>query len=153
MSGHTRVVWRVAFSVILLPCSPLRAEDESHLRDPIFAENLKHWETAVYGARPRVQVETDVLRQGRALRISSREPSDTAVAQEVDLKAGRFYRFSGWVRTRGLDPQAAPVCGTFQVQHPGGRGTIAGGTNHGGDTDWTETPVYFQAPPGGQVRV
>jgi alpha-N-arabinofuranosidase len=57
------------------------------------------------------------------------------------------------VRTRGLDPHGAPVFGTLQVQQPGGRGLIAGGTNHGADTDWTEVGVPFTAPHGGRVRV
>jgi alpha-N-arabinofuranosidase len=153
MSLHTRSVWWVALCAIFVLCSPLRAEDESRLRNPHFADNLKHWETTVYGVRSRLQVETDAVRQTKALAISSREPSDIAVAQEVALKAGRFYRFSGWVRTGGLDPQGAPVCGTFQIQHAAGKGTIAGGANHRGDTNWTETPIYFQAPPGGRVRV
>jgi alpha-N-arabinofuranosidase len=153
MSLHTRVAWRAVLWAFLVYCPPLRAEGESRLRNADFADNLKQWETTVYGARPRVQVETDVLRQGRALRISSSEPSDTALAQEVDLKAGRFYRLSGWVRTSGLDPQGASTFGTFQIQRPGGKGTIAGGANHRGDTNWTETSVYFQAPPGGRVRV
>jgi alpha-L-arabinofuranosidase len=153
MSLHARLVLCVALCTILVRCSPLRAEDESRLRNPNFADSLEHWETKVYGARPRLQVETDVVRPGRVLRISSREPSDTAAAQEVNLKAGRFYRFSGWVRTSGLEPQGAPVHGTFQIQNPAGKGTIASGANHRGDTSWTETSVYFRAPPGGRVRV
>jgi alpha-N-arabinofuranosidase len=143
----------MAFCALFLLSSPLRAEDDIRLRNLNFADNLEHWETTVYGARPRLQVETDDVRKGKALRISSRELSDTAVSREVDLKAGRFYRFSGSVRTSGLDAKGAPVCGTFQIQHSGGKGAIASGANHSGDTSWTETHVYFQAPPGGRVRV
>ncbi|HEV3022064.1 MAG TPA: alpha-L-arabinofuranosidase C-terminal domain-containing protein, partial [Pirellulales bacterium] len=55
--------------------------------------------------------------------------------------------------TRRLDPTGAPVFGTFQVQMPGGQGIIAGGANHDGDTDWTEVPICFQAPPDGRTRV
>lgn len=150
---YRRVVWRVALWALVVHCSPLRAGEEIYLRNPQFADELKHWETTSYGARPHLEVESDAGRTGKALRISSREPSDTAVAQEVDLKPGRFYRFSGWLRTSGLDPQRSPVYGTFQIQQPGGKGTLAGGANHRGDTGWTETSVYFQAPPAGRVRV
>ena len=52
-----------------------------------------------------------------------------------------------------MTPQDATTLGTLQVQQPGGRGTIAAGTNHGGDTDWTEVRVYFQSPPDGRVRI
>src|SRR5262249_43967642 len=51
------------------------------------------------------------------------------------------------------DPRGAPVYGTLQVQHAGGRGTIAGGANHGGDGDWAEVAVWVEAPPGGLTRV
>ena len=47
----------------------------------------------------------------------------------------------------------APVFGTFQVQNPGGKGIIAGGTNHGGDTDWTEESIPFMTPADGKVRI
>src|SRR5262249_40856884 len=74
-------------------------------------------------------------------------------SQEVVLKPGQLYRLSGWVRTRDLDPRGSRVYGTFQVQHPGGRGTIASGASHGGDTDWTEVVVHFEAPAGGKTRI
>jgi hypothetical protein len=57
------------------------------------------------------------------------------------------------VRTRGLDPRDASVFGTFQIQLPGGRGILAAGLNHGGDTDWTEVALGFQAPPDGRTRI
>jgi alpha-N-arabinofuranosidase len=99
-------------------------------------------------------VDDTIRHEGKqSLRISAAEPSDTALGQEVQLRAGRLYRLSGWVRTRGLDPHGAPVFGTFQVQMPGGHGFIAGGLNHGGDTDWTEVVIGFQAPPDGRARI
>jgi alpha-N-arabinofuranosidase len=124
------------------------------LVNPSFEEGTDGWTTHVYGARPRVEADAAVVKDGkRSLRIAADALSDTALGQEVVLRPGRCYCLRGWVRTRGLDPHGAPVCGTFQVQHPGGRGIIASGANHRGDTDWTEVPVWFVAPPGGRVRV
>jgi len=112
------------------------------------------WDGHVYGAQPQLEPDAQVFREGRcSLRISATEPSDTALGQEITLKPGQWYRLTGWVKTRGLVPQGAPTYGTLQVQQPGGRGTIAAGANHGGDSDWARVPVYFQAPPDGRVRV
>jgi len=115
---------------------------------------LDGWTTHVYGATPEITLDTGTAKEGRqSLRVSCGELTDTAFGQEVMLKPGRFYRFSGWVRTQGLDPHGAPVHGTFQIQQPGGRGTIASGENHRGDTDWTEVPIFFQAPADGLTRI
>jgi alpha-L-arabinofuranosidase len=112
------------------------------------------WEVHVYGARPQITLDRVSVREGsQALRIAATEPSDTALGQEITLQGGAGYRFSGWVRTAGLRVVDAPVLGTLQVQQAGGRGIIASGANHEGDTDWTLTPVYFQAPADGRVRV
>jgi eukaryotic-like serine/threonine-protein kinase len=126
------------------------------LKNPAFEDELEGWETSVYGARSTIGFDKDVVREGRrSLRVTATEISDTAFGQEVELKPGHTYRLSGWVRTRGLDPHGSPVYGTFQVQHPTGRGryTHAVGTNHGGDTEWTEVTITFQAPANGRVRI
>jgi WD40 repeat protein/alpha-L-arabinofuranosidase len=116
-----------------------------------FEAGFNHWD--VHG-RSRLEPDAQVKRGSRpSLRISAPEPSDTGLWQEIWLQPGRWYRFSGWVRTRGLDPRGAPTFGTLQVQRPGGHGTIASGTNHGGDTDWTENVVPFQAPEDGLTRI
>jgi alpha-N-arabinofuranosidase len=125
-----------------------------NLRNPGFEAKLTGWSLHIYGAKARVEFDTKVVHGGRhSLRISSSERSDTALGQEVMLKPGRWYRLSGWVRTRALEPHGAPVYGAFQIQHPAGQRIIAGGANHGGDTDWAETAIYFQAPPGGRTRI
>jgi hypothetical protein len=72
---------------------------------------------------------------------------------DLMLRPGQWYRLSGWVRTRGLDAHGSPVYGTFQVQQPGGAVIIARGTNSGGDTEWTEVPITFQALAGGLTRI
>jgi alpha-N-arabinofuranosidase len=132
---------------------PGRAADGA-LKNPGFEAGLDGWSLHAYGAKPVAEKDAEVVHGGKhSLRVSASEPSDTALGQEVRLTPGRLYRLSGWVRTRGLDPHGAPVYGTFQVQHPGGRGTIAAGANHGGDTDWTQVAVTFEAPPGGLTRV
>lgn len=124
------------------------------IKNPSFEDGTKEWEVHIYGAKSEVSSDTDVVKEGkRSLRIAAKEMSDTALGQEIQLKAGQLYRLTGWVRTRQLDPQAARVFGTFQVQNAGGQGTIVSGTNHKGDTDWVKETLYFQAPADGRVRV
>lgn len=124
------------------------------IENPGFEAGTKGWEVHVYGAKSDVSVDTDVVREGKqSVRITAKELSDTALGQELRLRGGRLYRFTGWVRTRQLDPHTASVFGTFQIQKPGGRGTIATGTNHRGDTDWVKETLYFEAPADGRVRV
>jgi alpha-N-arabinofuranosidase len=124
------------------------------LTNPGFEAGTDGWSVVVYGAKPTVEADEKVTHEGkRSLRISSAEPSDAALGQELMLSPGKWYRFRGWVRTRGLDPHGAPVYGTFQIQTPGGGSVIASGVNHDGDTDWTETTIDFEAPPSGRTRV
>ncbi len=135
-------------------CLPALAADRGALKNADFASGADGWEQTTYGARPAVAKDADVAYNGTpSLRVAAAEPCDTALAQEVRLTAGRLYRLSARVRTRGLDPHGAPVYGTLQVQHPGGRGVLAAGANHGGDTDWAEVVVPFEAPAGGLTRV
>jgi S1-C subfamily serine protease len=127
--------------------------DQGLLKNPGFEAGLEGWSTAIIGARSRIEFDTDMAREGwQALRVTAADPSDTAIGQDVTLKPGQWYRFSGWVRTRGLDPRGSPVFGTFRIFHAGG-GVIAGGTNHGGNTEWTEVQITFQAPAGGLTRI
>jgi alpha-N-arabinofuranosidase len=112
------------------------------------------WEANVYGAQPRIERDLQVFHSGgSALRISAESPSDTALGQEIRLKPGRAYRLQGWVRTRNLDSRGAPVCGTLQVQAPGGRGILASGANHRGNTEWAQVTLTFIAPQDGRVRI
>jgi len=119
-------------------------------RDPVTAG----WERNVYGAAPEMGRDTAVVHGGAgSVRIRASAPSDTALGQEVRLAPGKAYRLSAWVRTRGLDPRGAPVCGTVQVQLPGGAAVLASGANHWGDTDWTPVSAPFIAPADGRVRI
>ncbi len=112
------------------------------------------WEVTVYGAKPALNRDSAVHKQGASsLRISSDSPSDTAIDQEIVLRPGKWYRLRGWVMTHDLDPRGASVCGTLQVQRPGGAGVLAGGVSHSGDTAWTEVTVPFCAPEDGRVRI
>ena len=135
------------------PRRPFPARVES-LKNAGFESGTDGWDVHIYGAKPVIEADAATVHEGKqSLRISSAEPSDAALGQELMLAPGRLYRLRGWVRTRGLDPHGAPVYGTFQIQMPGGNGIIASGTNHGGDTDWTEEVVDFEAPAGGRTRV
>jgi hypothetical protein len=126
----------------------------ANLKNAGFESGTDGWSIHVYGAKPAIETDADVKHEGKqALRISSTQPSDTALGQELMLRPGHLYRFRGWVRTRGLDPKGSPAYGSFQIQTSGGSSIIAGGTNHKGDTDWTEVKIDFEAPPGGRTRV
>ncbi len=145
-----RWILLLALPVLLFPSSAVGGE----LTNPGFEKKTEGWSVHVYGADSQIDSDATVLHEGKlSLRIKAAEKSDTALGQEVTLRPGRCYRLLGWVRTRGLDPSSAPVFGTFQVQNPGGKGIIAGGTNHGGDTDWTEESIPFMTPADGKVRI
>jgi alpha-N-arabinofuranosidase len=143
--------------MLLLPCARRAApQGVQGLANPSFeaASPQEGWEVAVYGARPQLTRDTQIFHEGHsALRIHADAPSDTALGQEIRLQPGRAYRLRGWVKTQGLDPHNAPVYGTLQVQRPGGRGVLASGGNHGGDTDWAEVSAPFLAPADGRVRI
>jgi alpha-N-arabinofuranosidase len=137
----------------LVVAQPAR-EAKPLLKNSAFEDGTKGWSLAVYGAQPTIAVDTSVVRKGnQSLRIAAAEPSGAALAQDIAVRPGSCYRFGGWVRTRQLDPRGAPVFATFQVQGPGGRGILASGANHKGDTDWTPVEVFFEAPAGGQVHI
>jgi hypothetical protein len=130
-----------------------RASGNNLLKNPGFEDGLEGWSTHVYGARPRIEFDQSIVREGRqSLCVEANKLSDTAFGQNVMLKPGQWYRFSGWVRTRRLDPHGSPVYGTFQVQLPTGYTAIGRGTNHEGDTEWSEVSILFQPPPGGLTR-
>jgi alpha-L-arabinofuranosidase len=147
----TLFVTTASMLVLALTARPV---DSADLKNPGFGEGADGWSVTTYGAQPIVEKDARIVHEAKqSLRISATEPSDTALSQEVGLRPGQLYRLSGWVRTRGLDPCSAPVYGTFQIQNPAARGTIASGTNHGGDSDWTKVTVDFEAPPGGLTRI
>ena len=118
-----------------------------------FRDGTSAWTHATYGAEPQIVVAPTGGPDGRpALSISSDAPTDTAVSQDVTVRPGALYRFSGLVQTRDLNPGQAPVFGTLQVQHVGG-GVIAGGHNHLGNTDWTRESVTFVGPGDGRAHL
>jgi alpha-N-arabinofuranosidase len=124
------------------------------IQNPGFESGTEGWSVHAYGARPAIEPDTSACHEGKqSLRISTTDLSDTALAQEVHLRPNQCYRFTGWARTQGLDPHGAPVCGTYQIQHGDGKGIIASGANHQGDTDWARVTIYFESPPDGRARV
>jgi alpha-N-arabinofuranosidase len=132
------------------------ADGGGSLRNPGFESPslLEGWQVVTYGAPAKVEPDRTIAHEGRqSLRVAATHVSDTAFGQEVTLRSRGWYRFSGWVRTAGLDPRDAPVYGTYQVQRAGGKGTLASGPSHRGDTDWTRVVLVFQAPSDGGVRI
>ncbi len=145
---------RLAVFVLIMALAVVPRSRAEGIQNPGFEERLAGWSVHVYGAQPTIDADRQIVHEGKqSLRISATELSDTALGQEVRLRPGRCYRFSGWVRTRQLDPHRAPVYGTFQIQRPGGQGVLASGRNHSGDTDWTEVPIVFETPADGRVRI
>jgi WD40 repeat protein len=126
------------------------------LKNAGFEAGFEGWTTfTTRGPKPQFDLDTQEVREGRqAIRISAGQRSDSGCYQEVMLKPGHRYRFSGWARTRGLNAPGAGVYGTFAIQRMGARhGNIAGGPNHGGDTEWTEVTLTFEAPAEGPTRI
>ncbi|HTQ12205.1 MAG TPA: carbohydrate binding domain-containing protein, partial [Fimbriimonadaceae bacterium] len=123
------------------------------IANPGFEDGMSNWSRATYGAQPVVDFDKDVKHGGaQSLRLSSTDPTDTAIAQDVTVEPGRLYRFSAWVKTANLQTNEAPVFGTIVVQEPGA-GNLASGVNHGGDTDWTQESLYFIGPSAGKAHL
>jgi membrane associated rhomboid family serine protease len=119
-----------------------------------FEAGLEGWTTYPGDPPSRFEFDTDVAREGlQALRVTASRPTDTGCYQDVMLKPGQWYRFSGWVRTRGLVPHGARLWGTFSICRGGGNDLIAGADSHGGDTEWTQVSIRFRAPGGGLTRI
>ncbi len=54
------------------------------------------WTVHVFGAKPEIAADAAVAREGsRSLRISSAEPSDAALGQNLVLPAGTLWRLRG----------------------------------------------------------
>lgn len=85
-------------------------------------------------------------REGKALRITSTEPTDTSVGILLKLEPGAGYRFSGSIRTEKLELQ-------------GGRGAMlnlhggAGSAAVKGTTGWTPVSFEFTAPGDGACQL
>jgi rhomboid protease GluP len=124
-----------------------------------FESGLDGWSRFDFGAPARFDFDTDVSHEGRqSLRISAAQFADTGCTQEVMLKPGRWYRFSGWVRTRGLVSHSSGrpdyAYGTFQIHGRRVNDVIARGTDYGGDTDWTPVRITFKTPDDdGLIRI
>jgi alpha-N-arabinofuranosidase len=149
-------MYAIALAVLLIGLNPPLDGTAPLLRNPGFeAENVVDgWEMVVYGEKADVAADENNVKEGRrALRVTATVPSDVALGQEVTVRPRQWYRFTGSVKTRGLDPMGAPVCGTFQVQRAGGKGVLAGGPSHRGDTEWSTVSFVFQAPADGRVRI
>jgi alpha-N-arabinofuranosidase len=130
------------------------AADPQLLKNSNFADKLESWSLTVYGAKPSIDFDTKITHGDRqSLHISTGEPTDAALSQDVRLQPGGCYRFSGHVRTQRLDPHGSSVSGTLQVQRRGGKGIIASGTSHKGDTEWTKVEIYFEAPADGWAHL
>src|SRR5947209_1150801 len=156
MSGMKKARWFQLSAGFFITAFPAPGAEAALLRNAGFESALvqEDWEKTVYGAASQIEPDTRVARQGnQSLRVTAMEPSDAALGQEITLRPAQWYRLSGWVKTRALEPRGASVFGTLQVQQSRGLGVIAAGPNHAADTDWTEVPVYFQTPPDGRVRI
>jgi alpha-N-arabinofuranosidase len=124
------------------------------IQNPAFQDGTDAWSVNVYGAKPEIALDRSILHDGKpTLRIHCSELSDTALSQNIQLRPGGLYRFSGWVRTRRLNPHGAPTFGTFQIQNADANQIIASGGNHRDDSDWTEVPISFVAPQDGRIRI
>jgi hypothetical protein len=130
--------------------------DTELLTNPGFESGLAGWTRFTsHGAEPQFDLDRSVMREGRqSVRISVNQLSDSGIHQDIVLKPGHRYRFSGWVRTRGLNPNGALVYGTFIIlpvthAHSANQPKF----NHGGDNEWTEVAIPFEAPADGKVRV
>jgi membrane associated rhomboid family serine protease len=139
----------------LRPVGREKAEpDLGLIKNRGFESGLEGWTTYTIGPPSRFEFDTDVARRGRqALRVTAPLPTDTGCYQDIRLTPGRWCRYSGWVRTRGLVPHGARCWGTLCVCRGGGNELLAQANSNQGDTEWTQMSVPFQAPAGGLTRI
>jgi hypothetical protein len=128
--------------------------DHGLLKNRGFEAGLNGWKTWSDNERSQFEFDTDVAREGwQSFRLTTADSAEAVCYQEVMLKAEHWYRFSGWVRTRGLTSPGARLCGTYMISRGGGNTAIAAGRNYAGDTEWSEVRLTFRAPAGGLVRI
>jgi rhomboid protease GluP len=128
--------------------------DAGLIKNRGFENGLEGWTTYIIGPASQFDFDPEVKREGQqALRVTASVPTDTGCFQDIMLKPGQWYRFSGWVRTRGLHAPGARCWGTFSICRGGGNELIAVSPSHEGNTEWTQEFIRFQAPDGGLTRI
>ncbi len=98
----------IAVALILLCCCVNADSGTGLLQNPGFEDAPANvgWEIVVYGARPQVELDSQIVRAGRhSLHVTAAEASDTALGQEVALKSNQWYRLSGCARWPGTAPR------------------------------------------------
>jgi alpha-L-arabinofuranosidase len=109
------------------------------------------WQIAVYGAQPTVTLDAPAPgRDGRSLRISASEDSDTAIYQDLQVVPNAWYRLSGWVKTEDLRA-ATSIYGAFCAAD--GPSPYVCSPNRGGDSEWQREAIVLRAPASGTLRV
>jgi hypothetical protein len=128
------------------------------IKNPGFEAGLDGWKLFTWppgSPLPRLDFDTQVVREGRqSLRMDAVRPTDCGCYQEILLKPGHYYLFSGWVRTRGLVSRGASVLGTFHIHARATNDFIHKEPNHDGDADWKMVSFTFKTrPDDGLVRI
>ncbi|QVL34096.1 carbohydrate binding domain-containing protein [Telmatocola sphagniphila] len=148
---------RLLLSIFLIFTPALHSSDtpaKATFRNALFEEGITGWQVTTYGAQAEVTVDPAITHEGKkSVRISSTMESDTALGQEMTLDPAKMYQITGWVRTNNLDPHAASVSATIQVQKSEGKGSIVSGVNRRGTTEWTRVALAFGPPPDGKIRL
>ena len=97
----TPVVLAIGLALVaLITVSAAGGADEGMDRLPVRVESLKNpgfeagtddWSIAVYGVKPTISADGQTAHEGKqSLRISSSEPSDAALGQELMLAPGKL---------------------------------------------------------------
>jgi alpha-N-arabinofuranosidase len=149
-SALTNLSLAVILAVPRAPAAEGAIENAGFEADPA----TQGWSIHVYGAKPEIAGDKSVFREGgQSLRISSAEPTDAALGQNLTLPPGALYRLCGLVRTKDLRGEpGVRVAGTYQIQtHEGG--ARVSGKSRFGTGDWSEETILFRVPADGNVRV
>jgi len=115
------------------------------------------WEGLAMGTVPAVVQDCKVAHQGRcSLKIITDKPVLADAIQAVQLKPNQAYVLTGWIKTENLKvTNKADQYGTLLVgpEDLTADSQLIKGTNHSGNTDWTQVRVEFVAPANGRVNV
>lgn len=123
----------VTFFLPVLSLAALAQEEPNLLRNPGFEDGPAGWRL------PReFAVAGDVARTGaHSLRLDHPDAASYPLAsQKIELKPGRQYRYSAWIKTRGVtgSDSGATIC----MEWSGAKGWLGGSYESGkkGDQDW-----------------
>ncbi|MDR3400951.1 MAG: carbohydrate binding domain-containing protein [Chthoniobacter sp.] len=85
-----------------------KAEEKNLLVNGNFEHGLEHWELIAFSKHGKMAIDTEELHDGKpTLRIDNVEGDHSFVRQILKTKRNMRYRFSGYIKTKDVEPVKA----------------------------------------------